>query len=419
MSAILYRDKKKGWSSLMQTDNKMMTAEYPEQSECTLQGIKCYASYGARDVLILVSSAPEGGDVIARKNGELTKQDKQRLTSEGIPEDHWEDDAMMMKERYLKDREYKLVNVEDCHQMKKQYVLDKMISFFNNTTMPGGEKNKCMSCKNDLYLAASIYLCSCVFGQAKLSISLLIVLYFLVILHCIGPGRRATGDWCFCDGYISFREIADLYTKHFTGRTLYIISDCSYSGKWVESCKEFLDEVGVQPCGHSAQKKGIKLKVWCSCQPEQIGSSLIYSARGNGNDKNTGSKYVSNGYLIAPDQTTCGVDFTKLTCGKTPEEECALVPTFTFQLKKTLLSRLFRVRGKDRGRPVWHIVLLVDDPVTIRIFKEKTQGENARTQTIKMDDYGEAIKSGLGQNPPQEVVDWIDRVQNGLETFSL
>ena len=70
----------------MLTNNKM-TAEYPEQSEYTFQGIKHYASYGARDVLILVPTAPEGGDVIARKNEELTQQDKERLISEGIPKD--------------------------------------------------------------------------------------------------------------------------------------------------------------------------------------------------------------------------------------------------------------------------------------------------------------------------------------------
>ena len=64
-------------------------------------------------------------------------------------------------------------------------------------------------------------------------------IYFPVILRYIGPGRRATGDWCFCDGYISFRDIADLYTQHFTGRVLTIASDCSYSGKLVESGKEF------------------------------------------------------------------------------------------------------------------------------------------------------------------------------------
>ena len=166
-------------------------------------------------------------------------------------------------------------------------------------------------------------------------------------------------------------------------------------------------------------KKGIKLKVWCSCQPDQIGSSLIYSARGFGNDKNTGACYVRFNHSIAPDQTVCGDDFTRISCGKTPEEECALVPTFTFQLKKTLPSRLFRVNGTDQGRRVWHIALLVDDPETIRIFKEKTQGENAGTQTTNISDYGKSIKSGWGQEPPQEVEDWIDRVYMGLETLSL
>ena len=186
----------------------------------------------------------------------------------------------------------------------------------------------------------------------------------------------------------------------------------------MESCTEFLVEVGVRPCGHSAREKGIKLKVWCSCQPDQIGSSLIYSARGNGNDKNTGDKYVTNGYLIAPDQKTCGNDFTEVICGKTPEEECAVLPTFTFQQKKTF-SRLYTVNGTDRGRQAWYIALLVDDPETIRIFKEKTQGENAGTQTITVSDYGKVIKSGWGRDPPQEVKDWIDRVRKGLETLSL
>ena len=92
-------------------------------------------------MLILVSSESEGGDVVARKNGELTQQDKQRLASEGIPEDCWEDDAVIMKKRYLKDNRYKSVNVEQCDQTRMQCVLEKITSFLSNTTMPGGEKN--------------------------------------------------------------------------------------------------------------------------------------------------------------------------------------------------------------------------------------------------------------------------------------
>ena len=238
--------------------------------------------------------------------------------------------------------------------------------------------------------------------------------HYAVIVHYIGPGRKDTGDWCFSDDFITFEDISHLYTQFFTGRTLCTIADCSYSGQWVESCKDFLDKVGVQPCGHSARKKGIQLKVFGSCQPDEVGSTLLYSARGNGNDKNTGAKYVWPGAKIAPDQTTTGSDFTMITCKKLPEEECALIPNFTFQEKKNR-SRIYIVEGEDRGRQAWHYILLVDDPETIRIFEERTQGENAGTLPIDVTDFGLILKTGWGQDSPQDVKDWVERVQNGFE----
>ena len=118
----------------------MMLEEYPELSEITLHGVKQYASFGARDVLILVSKV-SGGDVLAKKHGELTQQDRERFSSEGIPEDCWEEDAMLMKARYLKDERYESVNVEDCHEIEKEYVLEMVTSLLKNTSMPGGKKN--------------------------------------------------------------------------------------------------------------------------------------------------------------------------------------------------------------------------------------------------------------------------------------
>ena len=78
-------------------------------------------------------------------------------------------------------------------------------------------------------------------------------------------------------------------------------------------------------------------------------------------------------------------------------------------------KRVFVVRGTDRGRKAWYCVLLVDDPETIRIYKEKTQGEQGGTLTVDVTDYGEVLKSGFGEEPPQEVKDWLNRVLNGIE----
>ena len=71
-----------------------------------------------------------------------------------------------------------------------------------------------------------------------------------------------------------------MYLKHSKGKVLTIHSDCSYAGCWIKALVEFLDEKEVQPCGHSARDKGILLKVFASCQTNEIASKLAYSIRG-------------------------------------------------------------------------------------------------------------------------------------------
>ena len=107
----------------------------------------------------------------------------------------------------------------------------------------------------------------------------------------MGAGRRDTGDWCFEDGFITFRDIAQLYLKasqNFKGRVLTIVSDCSYSGCWVRDCMEFFDEQGVQPCGHKAREKGMIVKVFASCKSYQVPTEYRYLVSGVSNDISTG-----------------------------------------------------------------------------------------------------------------------------------
>ncbi len=67
----------------------------------------------------------------------------------------------------------------------------------------------------------------------------------------------------FYDGFITFQDIMDRYnyTISISVATLIIIyilyCDCSYSSHWVQTSGEYLDNIGVQPCGHSARNKGI------------------------------------------------------------------------------------------------------------------------------------------------------------------
>ena len=69
------------------------------------------------------------------------------------------------------------------------------------------------------------------------------------------------------------------------------------------------------------------------------------------------------------------------------------------------------MRGKDKGRPAWHYVLLVDDEETIQKFKDKV-----KSGTLDVADYGQVLKSGWGKDPPNEVKDWIDKQYSTVYT---
>lgn len=236
-----------------------------------------------------------------------------------------------------------------------------------------------------------------------------------VVVHYIGPGKRLTGDWCFPDGYIEFKNLMDAYMQYFhdDAKCLEITSDCSYSGRWVLACKEFLDEVGVQPCGHSARQANFLLKVRASCKSHEVPYTLLYSARGRGNDKNTGSLYVrGNGYEVEQGQHIRNIDNTVITCKKGAgyKDPCMLQDDFTWH-KKSEGERVYLVRGKDKGRECWHYVLVVDDEQTLDMFHKMIKSGN-----IDVNDYGHVLKSGWGHDPPNEIKDWINHKYDGVKS---
>ena len=120
-----------------QAANKEM-AEAPW--EYTLMGVTVHGAYGPMDVLLLASSEGlEGPDIVPRRPGQLSPQDQQRLSSQGIPEQCWGDDAKLVEERYKKDREYSLEPVGSKEVLTCEYVKKKIHVIMNNTTKRGGK----------------------------------------------------------------------------------------------------------------------------------------------------------------------------------------------------------------------------------------------------------------------------------------
>ena len=229
-----------------------------------------------------------------------------------------------------------------------------------------------------------------------------------VVIHYYGNGRRNTGDWCFKDGYITFRDIAALYMKQSLGQLLYLVPDCSSSGQWVVECAKFLDEQGVKPCGHSAREKGILIKVLASCGTHQESSVLAYPIRAMGVDSD-GLIYHWFCKMLSDQQTTFGVDFTLPRCGAQPEEKCVTVSDSSWANAKEIISdRTYLVHGTNHGKSVWNYILLHEDPHKIREFKLKTQRHSASSCTLQLRDYGTVLKSGWGNEPPPHVKEHME-----------
>ena len=117
----------------------------------------------------------------------------------------------------------------------------------------------------------------------------------------------------------------------------------------MSQCAEFLDEQGVKPCGHSAREKGILLKIFASCQSGQDSAELAYTTRAM-ELKEDGYVYHSLNKELSAQQTTLGVSYTKLRCGKGEEEECCIATWST--AREVIGRRKFIVRRTDRGHPV-------------------------------------------------------------------
>ena len=192
---------------------------------------------------------------------------------------------------------------------------------------------------------------------------------------------------------------------HFRGRVLSIVSDCSYSGSWVKECMEFMDEQGVGPCGHATKEKGILVQVFTSCLSNEIPTDCVFAVHTFVNDKNTKKISPNISFRNAEEgkgQHPSGIDFNTVRCKSLNiDQPCTMAPGSTWQ-RWSVGERIRQFTSNDNIQPKWSYVLFVDDEQTMcSVIDKKITGN--------ITDYGQVLKSGWGEEPPNEVKEWVEK----------
>ena len=216
------------------------------------------------------------------------------------------------------------------------------------------------------------------------------------MLSYTGHGERNTGNWCFKDGVITFQDIFGLYMDCLRRKRLTIVSDCSYSGNWINDCIAKLDELDIPSCGHHTREQGILLKIFCSCQANEEATVMAYINGAVILNKERELIFRTSKKLSS-EQTASYGDFRSIRCGKVADEQCEISSSWEDRLLKQ--KYVYLARGKDRGREAWNYVLVDKDKVD--------KAEQVATGTIDVAEYGKVLDSGWGKDPPKDIVRMI------------
>ena len=282
--------------------------------------------------------------------------------------------CMEDKELYLKD----ICSDWPGSQLSKSDYLDKIKTVFKN-------------CDNND-------------GGKKISTGYKFILYvYTVVLWYTGNGERNTGNWCFKDGVITFENIFGLYMDCLRRKRLTIVSDCSYSGNWINDCIAKLDELDVSSCGHHTREQGILLKIFCSCQANEKATVMAYINEAVILNNERGLIFRTPKKLSS-EQTTSWGDFRSIRCGKFANKECEISSSWEDRFAS---NYLYTVRGMDKGRKAWHFVLVDKDKV------DDFKAQIAATGNVDVAEYGKVLRSGWGKDPPKDIKRMIDLQYGG------
>ena len=97
-----------------------------------------YAVGGGRDVLIISAGLPpHQPEAVARRPGQLTEEDKQKLLRQGVTSD-CRSEVDIVRARYELDKSCKIVDVMSEHSLARKDVLKNITNLLNTTKNDGG-----------------------------------------------------------------------------------------------------------------------------------------------------------------------------------------------------------------------------------------------------------------------------------------
>lgn len=190
------------------------------------------------------------------------------------------------------------------------------------------------------------------------------------------------------------------------GSSLTIVSDCSYSGKWINDWARKLDELNIPACGHHARKKKFLIKIIASCQHDEEATALSFISEGVDFDEDEkGLMHCHDGKVLESEQRCFGIDFRVIRCRKESHETCEIdsgSSKFTWKECISGSSELiYIVTGENEDHEkVWHCLLL--DRKKLDVFKGAV---STRGETVDVSSYGEILYSDIGHKPPV----WLHR----------
>jgi hypothetical protein len=114
---------------------------------------------------------------------------------------------------------------------------------------------------------------------------------------------------------------------------------------------EFLDEQGIQPCGHKAREKGMIIKVLVSCKSKEIPTEYCHCVSGMSNDTSTGAVTFMMSKQLSETQTTACIDSSHINCdSRSIDEPCTLRPEITWRTLEEIKRKFsISVEGRVSG----------------------------------------------------------------------